>query len=537
MEEQGLKHVTETLRGPFSQAFLADDPRAAPFLPPAFRSASERLAHVRRAAARSVSPALLTALLTAEERLPPSRARRENIDALAQPGSVVVVTGQQVGLFLGPLYTLYKAATAIVAARMLERETGVRCVPVFWLQTEDHDFEEIHHCEVLDREGVLTRLQLTSAPPARTSVKHARLGTSVEVALRQLETCIGPGEVLDLFAAWYQPERSVVDAFSGVLATLFADEGLVLVDPRVPPLAVAGESIHRRAVRDAAALSRVLRERERALGAAGFAVQVAVREGAPLSFFHPEGPTGPRHRLEPASAERFCFVGRAGEVSTQALLQAPADCFSTSALLRPILQDTLLPTACIVGGPGELNYFAQVAPLYEAFGLPMPMLLPRARFRLVEPRVGTLLEKLGLTAAQAEAPLATVMAQVRRPPPAGLTPEQLEARLTTATEEAFKAIPEEFRSRLDDAMSRTRGTIHRAASRMTGRYRHLLDTTDSVLGGRVRRVHASLYPHDEPQERVLGLASFAARAGLQPLVKQVLAAVEVGSTAVKELML
>ena len=95
-----------------------------------------------------MSAETITALRAQAARLPASAAREANLQALAQPGTVVVVTGQQVGLFLGPLYSFYKAASAVIVARALQQETGVRCVPVFWLQSEDHDFEEIDHCDV-----------------------------------------------------------------------------------------------------------------------------------------------------------------------------------------------------------------------------------------------------------------------------------------------------------------------------------------------------------------------------------------------------
>jgi bacillithiol biosynthesis cysteine-adding enzyme BshC len=538
------------LSGPFSEAFLAGDPRAEPFLAPSFRSSEARRVHVLAAQKRQAHPQLIAALRAQEAVLPPSAARAKNLEALATAGTVAVVTGQQVALFLGPLYSVYKAATAIVCARELERETGVRCVPVFWLQTEDHDFEEIDHCHLVDPEGAVRKLRLASAPAERTSVKHARVGAA---PFEALEACVAQApfaaEVIALFRAHYRPEVSLGQAFAGVMATLFGDQGLLLVDPRDPMLAKAAAPIHAKAISDAGPIAALMIERERALEDAGFAVQVSVRPGAPLSFFHPDGAEGPRHRLtRPASLDSvrdermgFTFVGRDGEISTAALLDAvdkTPDRFSTSALLRPILQDTLLPTAAIVGGPGELNYFAQVAPLYAAFGLPMPMLVPRSRFRVVDARCRALLEKLRLSAADLEAPHDQVLAKLRPPVPAGqLSPDGLEQRLTAATEAVLAQLTGPQSPDVIDALKRTRGTIGRAASRLAARYRRALDTADTVVSERIDRLQWLLFPNQEPQERVLGLPQFAARIGTRAFIDLVLANTDAWDPRLKELAL
>lgn len=469
------------MRGAFSEAFLAGDPRAETFLPRVFDRADARRAFVARA--------------------------RERTSAIVPAGSVAVVTGQQIGLFLGPLYTVYKAASAIACARALERETGVRCVPVFWLQTEDHDIEEIDHCHVLDSHGALVKLQVPS-PPTRCSVAHVRLGDEVVRQLDRMESCVGPGEVVTFFRRHYRPDATFAQAFAAALHELFGDE-LVLVDP----CAHDARAVHVKALNDAAELSQRLLARERALEAAGFEVQVKVRPGAPLSFFHPEGATGPRFRLVP-HGDGFAFVGRDGQVSREAAQCGP---FSTSALLRPIVQDTLLPTAAIIGGPGELNYYAQLAPLYEAFGVPMPMLVPRARFSLVDARTRERREK----------------AAVARP---RLSPDALEQNLLAAVDAQLSQVPQTDAG-VADAVKITRGTIARAASRLAGRYRRTLETAEDVAAQRSARVQQVLMPDGQPQERVLGLPNFAARLGLRAFKDLVLANVDPWNPQLKELAL
>ena len=506
----------------FSAAFLAGGSRALALLPDEFRHAARRVEAVRRAASRATAAPVIEALKKQAARWGSSPAREAALAALATKGSVAVVTGQQVGLFLGPLYSFYKAASAVVTARALEQETGVRCVPVFWLQTEDHDLEEIDHLDVRLADGSLQRITLKSEHTPRASVSTVTLGGGVDAALRELEEALGDAphaaDVMALFRKHYRRDATWADAFAGVLSALLPE--LVLLDPRDEDLAVQVKGVHQRAFAECDAITRLLHERQRALESAGFEVQVHVREGSPLSFVHPDGRDGPRFRVE-RCAQGWRVAG--GERIVEPVH------VSTSALLRPITQDTLLPTAAIIGGPGELNYFAQVPPLYAHFGLPMPMVMPRARFRVLEPRVASLLKKLGLAAEEVEAPFETVMARVA-PVAAELTPELLERRLLDAIAPVLDAVPQ-----LDDAVKRTRGTMARAASRLAGRYAAALRTRDETLVNQVRRLQTALFPHDEPQERVLGFPAFAARFGVDAFASMVVEAVVPFSTPVRTL--
>jgi len=177
---------------------------------------------------------MLDVLREQQSALPASAARQASLDALAKGGVAVVATGQQVGLFLGPLYTFYKAASAVAVARALAAESGVGCVPLFWLQTEDHDFAEIRTCAVAGPDGKPVRLELAQDREAdsRVSVAQRCLGPEIDAVLDQLGSLLdgqpGAEEVLAILRAQYRPGRSLAAAFAGVLATLFADEGLIL---------------------------------------------------------------------------------------------------------------------------------------------------------------------------------------------------------------------------------------------------------------------------------------------------------------------
>ncbi len=403
---------------------MRGDPRALSFLPDAYRHRSARAEAVAAAATRSVDAALHAVLVERNAHLPASPARERHLELLARPGTVAVVTGQQVGLFLGPLFTVYKAASAVVAARALSEETGRPCVPVFWLQTEDHDLPEVDHCLMPRAEGEPLRvaLSLPDAAVSRVPVSQARLGEGVRAALAALRVELGElphaGEVLEFLERAYRPEVTLPEAFAEVLSSLFADEGLVVLDARDARLGALAAPLHRRALEEAEAIASALAARWAALAREGFSEQVHLRPGAPLSFVSPEGADGPRYRLERGAAgDTWSLVGHPEGATVRTsqlrdwLAQEPRR-FTTSALLRPLLQDTWLPTAAYVGGPGEVAYFAQLAPLYAHLGLPMPLVVPRARFRVLEARTRSLLTTLGLTADEAAAPRDTVLARL-----------------------------------------------------------------------------------------------------------------------------
>lgn len=494
-------------------------------------------------AVRPLAPAVADVLEQQNARYVQSPARDAHLAAL-RAGAAAVVTGQQVGLFLGPLYTLYKAAAAVVDARALAAQTGEKVVPVFWLQSEDHDLPEIARCVAPPLHDEPLELQLPASPDDRLSVACCALPAEVETQLEALEDHLShhahAGSHLALLRRHYRPGVCWVDAFAGVIAELFADEGLVLVDPRDPALARHTATVHRTAIVEAASLSQRLQQRVDELTAAGYAASVHIRPGSPLSFFHPEGPRGPRYRLEP-SETGFGEVGGTGTHTQDELLawleREPLR-FSTSALLRPILQDTLLPTAAYVGGPGEIAYFAQLAPLFEAFKLPMPLVVPRARLRIIEPRTRRLMERLQLRPDDAALPEEVLLAMCHGHDASLPTADALSSRLLAGFEQSLSELGEPAAAQLPAlarSLERTRKTVAYAVSRFARNYERARLRRDEGLVSDVRRFKALLHPEGGPQERCHGLSWYAAKWGDRALVEAVLAAIVPFDSTLKDL--
>lgn len=533
----------------FAPSYLAGEPAASPFFAPTFRDAGARIARTRAASARRPSPELVQVVVDQQADLPTSPARQAHCDALASGRAAVVVTGQQVGLFLGPLYSFYKAASAIAVARALQAESGVPCVPVFWLQTEDHDFAEIRTAIVSDPNGEPVRLDLPDDPSqdARTSVAYRTLPAQVRELLSTLGVALdgGPGadEVLSLLQDSYLPGAGLHRAFASLLATVFADEGLLVFNPRDARIAALAAPFYRRCIEETAPIETALREREVALHTAGFDVQVPIRDHGALVFFHRETASGPRFRLQ-QKGENWQLAGAAERFSPEALrglLDRDPLRFSTSALLRPVVQDLLFPTAAYVAGPGEINYYAQMGPLYAFAGLTPPLLVPRGRFVVVDARTRRRLGQLGLSVRDVGVPGHALRARVQDLPDGAVSVDDLRRRIATQVTPAVEDLAAAARLPgigLERPAERTLNSVAHALNRLLDRYAHRLLERDTIARRRLRAVELALFPNGTPQERFYAWPHLAARLGprtLKDLVMQRLASAGPFGSKVHEL--
>ncbi|HQH28311.1 MAG TPA: bacillithiol biosynthesis BshC, partial [Oligoflexia bacterium] len=349
-----------------------DGPVTKPVLP-LFSSPEVRSQAVAQATRRPVSAGLLSVLRQGNSFLEPSAAREANLDALAEPGTVAVLTGQQAGLFLGPLFTIYKALSAVAACAALTKECGVRAVPVFWLQTEDHDFEEIRKTFVQDRDSTLIKLELLAAQPdPRCSVEYRILGGEVlqlhEVLREHLGHLPHAPEMLGRLAQCYCPGAALSSAFASFLAYLTARFGLVFFNPRWPGAAKLFQPVYLAAWERREEFAAVLKHQEILLKEHNLVPQVRLVENSPLFFMHNKSGEGARCRLL-AQGSHWVLSGTgetASAAEVRAQLEDAPERFSSSALLRPLVQDSIFPSAVYIAGEAEMRYFVQILPLYDA---------------------------------------------------------------------------------------------------------------------------------------------------------------------------
>lgn len=443
-----------------------------------------------------------------------------NIEALRDPASAAVVTGQQLGLFGGPLYTVYKAVTAVQLARQMTEDTGRPVVPVFWLAGEDHDFEEVRATVVLSgRDPVRIAL-----PPDddRTPVGRRVLGPEIDAALAELEKALRPTAFTpDLLAALrrsYHPGATMRDAFASWMAHLFVDSGLVFVSPDDARLKRLVAPVFRQEIeRPGDTLDR-LAEASEALVDAGFHQQVTPLPGN-LFLMEPEG----RFTLDP-DGDEFELRGlgrRYAREDLLALLDAEPERFSPNVVLRPIVEDRLLPTAAYVAGPGEASYYAQLLGVYDAFGVPMPVVYPRASATLVEATVQRVLDRYGLGVPDFDPgpdPAAALEALHRR-----FALDHSEHDIETAFAEALRQANEavdalkplavDVDPTLEKSAEATRAALRNALGKLEARVVRAEKRNHALVRERLAKAQAALYPAGKLQERSLAALSFLNAAG------------------------
>jgi bacillithiol biosynthesis cysteine-adding enzyme BshC len=453
----------------------------------------------------------------------------QNRDAWAAPalkalgaGAGAVVTGQQVGLFGGPLFTPYKAATALARARQATK-AGQPHAAIFWLATEDHDFAEIDHV-VFPARHELRKLSYSAAPKSARPVGGLVLDESILPLVDEAWELLGPSETMEALAAAYKPGNTLGQAFAAFYGRVFAAQGLLVLDAAGRDFHRMGAPVLQAALERADEMHARLLERNAKLAAAGYHAQVAVVGQSSLLFLI-DHETGARLALKrlPESAKEPNGLWQAGrdKYSTADLvgiLQVEPERISPSALLRPVFQDYLLSTSLTIGGPAEVAYFAQSAVLFEEILGRMTPVQPRFSATLVEPAIAELLHKHEVTVDRvfAETPdsLAKLLAARAMP---------IEGKRKLAS--AGNALDSELTTLLDWMRSQDAGlgrSAETAASKMRYQMNRLRNLSASFqlqreasLGRHAQALSQALFPGGVLQERVIGAAYFFAAHGLE----------------------
>jgi len=439
----------------------------------------------------------------------------ENIARLRK-GASALVTGQQVGLFGGPMFAIYKALTAVKLAEEATR-SGVDAVPVFWLATYDHDLAEVNHVSIPGSEGKLQVLTTPSHDVPEAPVSAVRFGEEITPVAEQAATLLGDTEATRFLQESYRPGESMGTAFARLCARIFAEWGVILLDASDPEFAQMGQPIYRAAVERAGDLSSALLKRGEALEAAGYHQQVKVTGSSVLLFTTRQGARVPIHRQEDG---KFLIDGEgSGErLSESELLEqisAHPEQFSPNVLLRPVVEDYLLPTLAYTGGAAETAYFGQAGAVYEALLGRVTPIVPRFSATIVEPKTQRLLEKHGIGVTD----VFNGPGALRREIAAHSLPDELQA----AFESARKSFDGNF-SALKEKLEKLDRTLVDAAETSRSKMQHQLEKlhaqaarAEAQKGELVTR-HAdhlsdALYPYKELQERGIGGIYFLARYG------------------------
>jgi len=447
-------------------------------------------------------------------------ATLENIERLRKSGTVAVLTGQQAGLFTGPLYTVYKALSAIRMTEYL-RKRGIDAVPVFWAATEDHDFDEISTAYMLGRNGdeVEFRLALHEGETGSSVgdiVIRDRFDRELRNGIDELQQGDFLPELREALRDVWKPGRTIGEAFCADIQRLFKDRGLIVVDPldvRVKKLAAP---IYSRAVERSDMIVNALVDRTKELESSGYHAQVLVIPDYFPLFYHTDD--GVRTAVRRRNEDRYHVAGTKTEFKLAELAELTAsepERFSPGVMLRSVVQDYLFPTVCYFGGGAEIAYFAQNSEVYRILDRPVTTILHRQSFTVVGPKASRILDKFELALSDLfagfEALLPRIVDRFVNPKTARLfadTEENINIELNRLDQELSRIDP----TLAANLATRRRKILYHIAA-LQKKFRRVQVERDETVNRQLRLLFAELLPHGQLQERRLNVGSFTARYG------------------------
>ena len=430
------------------------------------------------------------------------------LEKLAQPGTVAVVTGQQVGLYSGPAYTLYKALTAIKLASELTA-AGTPAVPIFWLATEDHDFAEVNQAWVFDSQYHAAKLETAAVPNQNQPVGTVVAGPLDHGALRGCMRGLPfVDEIAGLAEAAYAPGATFGQAFGALLRSLLGSHQILQIDPLFPAVRQLAAPALAEAVTAADSLTQQLLERNRQLEQAGYHAQVHFESQTSLFFLLERG-----NRIA-LRRQGGNYAGQ-GRTFTPEELRGRAVELSPNALLRPVIQDFMIPTHTYVGGPAELSYLAQSSVIYSQLLHRQPHAVHRSGFTVIDHHTSKLMSryKLNLPAFfHGEEALREQASQTLVPP--ALTSHMKETQTGTASSLArLKAELVRFDPTLAKSLNRSSRKIEYQLSKVAAKVARQTMARDARATEDARRLSGLVFPHKHLQERFYSALPLLAKHG------------------------
>ncbi len=446
-------------------------------------------------------------------------ASSEPLKRFERPNSLVVVAGQQPGLFGGPLYTLYKALTAISLAREAEAASGRPVVPIFWVASDDHDFEEVRRAWLIDGGSEPERIEYPAeGAPQGVSLARIRLGAEISPLLDRVESLLPASEfrdrVMGPLRSAYSPGRTWTEAFARFMAGFVTPLGALVFDPSDPEAKALSLPVFEREVALMGGSSRAARERGEELTRRGYHAQIA-RAGNELNlFWHEEV----REAVRVAEDGTLRLGARGKSMKPEALiaaLRARPENASPGVLLRPMMQDYLLPTAAYVGGPSEVAYWAQVYALYPLFDMPAPAVAPRAGATLLEPKAAKTLARFGLEWTALAGDVEAVIGEAIRSLLSDDFPKTFERERET-WQKSFERLEEKvvkFDPSLKAAVTTAARKVEHEGLGLERKLMQVWKRRQEESVQQIRRARAHLFPEGKLQERVYSPVGYAARFG------------------------
>jgi len=475
------------------------------------------------------------ALSAMNQRWGAGEATLKNIELLREPDCIAVVSGQQAGLFTGPLYTVYKALSAVKLAGCLQQR-GTKAVPVFWIAAEDHDFAEVAKAEFIGRDCQLKNVEVSAGLHREGHpVGHVVLDDSIDAVVEQLFELLPNSEFADDMKALvknaWQPGRGYVESFATMMTSLLGRYGLIFLDPLDPELKRLAAPLYSEAARHAPEIAAAIEQRSSELESAGYHAQVLATANSFPLFLHDE--EGARHAVVRVENGKYKAKDSEREYTADelaTLAQEKPEKFSPNVTLRAVVQDYLLPTLTYYGGAAEIAYFAQTAEVYRVLERPATPILPRSSLTMIERHTGRVLERYDLTLKDFFEGLEPVIKRV------------VEEHLGADTAKLFSKAEENVNHELDrlrqdlaaidptlaDALETGRKKINYQLDGLRTRFVRAQMTRDEAAHRQLQRAFDQLYPNKDLQERHINITSLLARHGTY-VIEWIFNAINLGS--------
>ncbi|HUP89112.1 MAG TPA: bacillithiol biosynthesis cysteine-adding enzyme BshC [Longimicrobiales bacterium] len=451
---------------------------------------------------------------------PTSEAARAKLEAIAAGDGFFVSTGQQAGLFGGPLYTIYKTLSTIRLAAALEEKLGVTVAPLFWVAADDHDFAEVNHTYVIGGDNILHRIEIDGASEKTFSMNLHPLDASVGTAIGRLRSILPndeiSGEVLRWIEDAYVPGFSVAAAFKQLIESMFARFDLLVTSSADPVVKSLAAPVILRELEQSEQTEVAVGDQTDRLVAAGYHGQVTVRPGAVNVLY--EDDEGRDRLMRDGDGWRLARTKRRFEKSElRDLLMLQPERFSPNVHLRPVVASAVFPTLAYVGGPAEISYFGQIGGLFAAHNVPMPLVAPRASMDIVEYKVQKVLDKFSLKVSDVQVPFNQLVSQVMRdelPADVTKTINGLRDRITQSYDHLVSAT-HSIDPTLKGPLENTRNMSLKSLLDIDKKIVSHSKKKNEVGVDQLRKASASLFPEGVRQERSVNAVSYLTRYGAE----------------------
>ncbi|MCK6541607.1 bacillithiol biosynthesis cysteine-adding enzyme BshC [bacterium] len=460
-------------------------------------------------------------LVDQQHRFQSAKQALENVALLRQPNTVAVVTGQQTGLLGGPIYTVLKALGTVKYCQLLKTKFPVyNFVPVFWLELEDHDFEEVRSTQLINIQNELVKIFYDggiSENQNKTPVHRFALTDDISRIIEELKTALNPTDfsqaLFDTITKSYQPGKPWAEAFGMLLSSWLSPMGLVLMDPSDVRFKGIVKPIFERALKESESLHEAVLNQSNALKAAGYHVQV---ETEPSYVF-----------LTDYGENKFSFNGKGHDKiritrdiwkthknDILNILENEPQRFIPNVILRPLIQDTLLPTVFYVAGPGEIAYFAQFRDLYTHMDMTSPVIIPRPFFTLVEKKIKKVLDKYQITIADIINDGETVIERINQQSNVSLEPALL--RFMNEVQNGMKNLEPQLTAidaSLKGASATAMDKMQQAMQVLTQKTREAEKRAALTAHGQLTKAMLHIRPNGNFQERELSMLYYLNKYG------------------------